>query len=760
MDQNLLEVMYPPRFARAVVSLALAGSDQEVVDLTALHRAAADDDADTGVYQAAADDSDEEDGEKERGLALVKQLSRAEKTTFRDGATLSRKRLLQTLVSSTGAQVLVPRLEPSYEFAGHMHQTTEVPWRHEQVMAIEEMPRLSPTVAACIEVLKNRVLSGGIKFLRGNIELVPSADFAEFTTARLQPFAGQCIVALLQIGIVPIVYELDPVTGQRWPYVPELGTYSIRVQRVRGASRYRFFWLDEQAFRYSWLRQVVRVPDRYGTVEWVARSSMGPCAADINAAGGGGIEDPTVEILHNLGSDLAYDGSITSKCASLLRLVRSSAISERNRAIADTLASLPPVATEYNHSAEAAQTRNLANGYYVGSMMPADHTQLAGEVLTANSINDHNYTRSVGAQQALAARLRHIEDATGRNVSAEFGIPREIYSSDAGGTTVVQPSACVLDGTPAPYANQYHISASRQLVQLPQARIAGDYVALADQRDTQICRVFGVPKTLIDGDSVRATSEVTSQRFNEEVESLRGTVGHILTHVYNTMSLAEDTERLVGAVEKRKRETLERDGTFQHALLSEDEFFVAEAIRRVKVTFTKPRTETSEQLKELYGFGAIDQEALCKELLRNAGFDTEQSCAIKKKLPDDARMFMVPELAAYVQHKAQLEQAEQQNELANKQLKAQEKQQKAAAAAGGGAAGEKTGGGEGSGGGGGESGGGMPAMDKPKEGSVRQIAVKEYTRTVQVKDTKEASTAEKSKRKEAPASETPKGKKR
>ncbi len=692
MNVEILRVLYPPRFSRAILRAGARGVDRQIVDLTALGRDALEF-QESGLYLAAADDSEsstsdgsdnsgsdddesEEMVEEATSVALVKRLSRVEAAHLNDGTLASRKTLLKTLVENSGARELKPLFEPSYDFAGHMHQTTEVVWRQEQVMAIEEIQRQSPTVAACIETLRNQVMRDGIKFLRGNVELVPSADFAEFKQSRFEPFAAQCLLALLQIGIVPIVYEWDPVTGQRWPYVPALGTYSIRMYRVRGATRYRFFWIDEQAYRYSWHRQAVRVPDRRGAVEWVPRSSMGACG---ELGDGGGIEDPTVEILHNLGHDLAADGSINSKCASALGIVRESAYAARNRTIADTLSAMPPIATEYNHAAEAQQARNLQQGYYVGSLSAPADTQLAGDLLTAGGLGDSTYVRDVGAQQALAASLRNIEAQSGRDVSNEFGIPRASYTADIGGTSAVQPSARVLGQVPAPYSSQYHVTASRQLVPLPQARMAGDYVAYIEQQDRRICALFGVPKTIIDGDAIKAGTDLATQRLGQEVAALRRLISDILTHVYNTLFLAADTDRLASVVDNRKRALQISDSaSLQHALLTEEEFFVAEAIRRVKVTFAKPPAETTEQLKELFGFGALDQEGLCKELLRNAGFEAEQSCAIKRKLPEEARLFMVPELAAYAQHKAQKQQAEEAASLARETA--------AAAAAGGGGA--------------------------------------------------------------------------
>jgi hypothetical protein len=126
----------------------------------------------------------------------------------------------------------------------------------------------------------------------------------------------------------------------------------------------------------------------------------------------------------------------------------------------------------------------------------------------------------------------------------------------------------------------------------------------------------------------------------------------------------------VGALQ-RTRFSEEANGD-QFALVTEDDLYVGEAIRRVRVTFEKPTSENLEEVERLFAYGGIDQKTLCAEIARRNGFDPSQMCTNEKEMSMEERKFLIPELAAYAQFKQQADLAEQQMSM-EKDKFAQEK---------------------------------------------------------------------------------------
>jgi len=693
-----LRALYPERFA--AVRLYEDGEQESKtfwIDEQAEREGRRGDDdsddeesADEGVVLCAARPK-----EPERALSAESRKLRAAAIGGSDGSgrVAARRSELRRLISNVNARVLHSRyaqqqseaMRRQNEEPEYLHHTHQVTWWRAQVVAVERITTASPMLAACMRLLKEHVLRDGIKFMRENSELVPSADFQEYVVNRLQPFVHQALDALLQIGIIPVIYELDPHTGQRWPYVPALGTYMIRMYRVRGATRYRFYWTDEYSYANSWQRQVVRTRDHQQIVQWTARHKCGPFNAQYDEQTGG-IEDTTVEILHNLGYDLASDGSLTSKCATALNVVVQRMRSQSSRMTAEALQAAPPVATEYNHQAEAQQSKNLQQGYFVsasnGPTAELDATELA----------NRSYVRDRSQQADFAALLRQYENMSGRDAASEFGVPRDQYNEDLGGTAVVQGDATAADGTQAQWANQYHVTQSRRLVTLPGAHTQTDHVALLDHLDDQICSVMGVPRTYVQGIALRAGTDLVTDRLEHEVTALRRIMSDVLTRIYNELFLTEDAARLSRSIERRAQRQESKQGMLRRlskragtsaspvsALVDERDLFVSEAIRRVRVTFSKAPARDMQELLTMYGLGAIDRRTLCGEFARRNGFDPSQMCTDDKKggeLPLEARRHLIPQLADYHKFKLAREQAQAQQKQAEQQLSAQKEQNK------------------------------------------------------------------------------------
>lgn len=566
------------------------------------------------------------------------------------------------------------------------HLTPERPWDTMQVELVEKVASNVAPIAASMSTLKNLVMKDGLKFMRSNIELVPSVEFDDYVKRRLEPFALQVIDALMLTGIVPIAYEMDPETGQRWPYVPALGTYVIKYHTVRGARRYRFYWADKHTRNLHWERQRTNQFDATDVLLWRGRShAHNGMSADMTHAGG--VYDPDVELVHHLSHDLTSDGRLRSKVAALLETARARIAEQESRAVAVSNMATPLLCTQYNHASEQAQSRAMQGGYYTSAAVDPQSVEAQ-----AAEIENATYVRDAAQRQVFAGMLRHFEALSGRSAANEFGVREDEYRADMGGTAVVQRARNAA-GELAAHSNQYHVSSARTLANGPQARHATDYVTVLQNMDLEIFTVFGLPSDYMLGHtSARAGTDVVRRRLQSELESLKTRVSDILTHVYNALFLHEDIRLYMDSPERQQRmqrrqfgigttTTLAPGASSEDALLDEQDLFVAEALRRVRVTFGKEETADLNILWKAFAMGAIDQQAVCSELARQGHFDATQLCADEKPIPEEMRLMLIPEFADYIkmknQEKQQDKQMKAQKEQQKEQMKAQKEQQTA-----------------------------------------------------------------------------------
>lgn len=707
---SLLRARFPERFVAAVfIAPGPAGPKGDVygVDLGALHDAGDLDELSSGgepVNYSTSDtasrkngtsrgvvggESGEEGGGVYRASVNSSQMELVERLVRSEDGQLSnnRRALLLALKRAVGAKNLTAQLDEGRGGAmhrGYMSRTSPVMWSPHMVRAVELLETVSPIVQSCVSVIKQLVLSDGIKFQRCNAELLPSPEFQEFVDTHLQSFAYQCIESILRIGVVPICYRYDPSTGQRIPYVPRIGTYAIRVEYVRGAPFYRFLWVDRVAF-YE------RRCDQQSTA---AAAAATPTSFDMPGAAtslsqtawsAGGVEDPSVEILHNFGYEITDTGRLTSKYVSVLKLVSDEMRTVKTRQVADALRAAPPIATEYAGPAgDAATARILQRGAFVSTVA----TIGTADDLGAGTI----YGRTDQEQAQYADLLCLYEQATGMDMSAHFEIPRDVYCADeVGGRFVRQSGMTTQLGAPAQSSSQYHVAANRRLAALPQAQAATDTIDMLRYIDTKICAVFGVPLSYANGDPRRVGDDIVPPRLSHDIDWMRKTVAGILTHTCNRLYLADDVERVMAVADRRRARNRTSGGggggggpeerELPYALLTESELYAAESVRRVHISFASSITDDPDQLSRLFGLGAITQAYFSARLARRNGIDPSQMCPIDGELPPEARRFFLPEYADYARFREQVKENKRAAALAEEQAAAATQDSSASASA-------------------------------------------------------------------------------
>jgi phage baseplate assembly protein gpV len=168
------------------------------------------------------------------------------------------------------------------------------------------------------------------------------------------------------------------------------------------------------------------------------------------------------------------------------------------------------------------------------------------------------------------------------------------------------------------------------------------------------------------------------------VRSLKNTISEVLTHVYNALFLGEDISQYMASEYRRRKLRLgapRRDGersSMPAPLLTEDDLYVVDAIKRVRVTFAKKASETPEELYQMFALGAIDQRVLCAELARRNNFDPSQLCQNEdgEEIPLQMRRFLIPQFADAIKFEFEQKKHKDTLSLQKQQMQAQERQAK------------------------------------------------------------------------------------
>jgi len=591
-----------------------------------------------------------------RAVALrsINEELRRTGRTFRRGEAQKFRELARVLPPANGP-------EPDLQY---IHVSPEITWNCQEAVLIEHIYNRVPMVVSCADTLKGQVLSEGIKFVRENMELLPSREFENYSIKHLHAFAQQILDALFMFGLIPICYEMDPITGQRWPYVPAAGTYAIKRHDVRGAVRYRFYWVSRECYMNAWKREPMKVRDSTG-FRWRGRLQSDYCPGVYDGASGG-VYDPTVEIIHNLGYEVLSSGAISSKIATLIATSYTRLRAQKARMTAESNAAAPTLFTEYDHAGEKAQSSNFQNGYY---------TSAAGHNPDGADIRDMAYQRDAPLKDAFRGMMNHFEAASGQDAAEKFGVEHEEYRDDLAGTKVVNPRAVTADGVQAPFATQYHVSSSRRIVNGPQSHMSGDFCQFMEFLEDEVCNVMGVPRTYINGTSIKASGDLIMNRFSDEVTRLKKIVSDILTHTYRVLFLDEDVTEYMASEFRLARFSVLRDSASaedkSNILLTEEDLYETDLIKRVQVTFAKKPSESIEELFQLYGLGSITKQALSAELARRNNFNAQELVVDDgdEEIPVEMRRMLIPQFAEYI--KLQFAQRQQ-----DAQMKFQEKQMK------------------------------------------------------------------------------------
>ena len=599
MNENTFEMYYPRRF----VAARFFDSSRQKHCIVPLHESGGLlVDSGRVLASASARGKRKRPADDRRALQKFEALSSA-RITGKD---------MERLLRRTKARVLVSPRVFGQRASERMHVSQEVAWRVDQVKMIEYIMSSVPMVGACLDLLKNAVMSDGLKFMKDTLEYVPKREFSDYIVRRWHPFAYDLIDAYFTLGIIPIAYEYDPVSDECWPYVPRSDAYIIKRHTVNGAIRYRFYWNNAQAATNSWQQRHASVAGER-VHEWLGRGGSG---SSWNSQAGE--YDPDVEIHHQFGYEINCHGFVTSKVATLVRMAETRRRVERARVIAEMNGAMPMLVTEYDASVAKKTSPAFKEGSYADAGAPTDFATSRNP----EAVEEAVFKRNEYSQQALAYILRENEAETGRDAADEFGVDHADYRRDGSGVTLTQRDSYSSEGVPLQTSNQYHLAIGRKIAALPTPHASGDFVNVLQYYDSETCSALGVPEDAVRGNiTSRAGTEVIDTRLNSTVRALKSMLSKVLTHVNNVIFFDEDIADYINHDYERRRATGDpRQGP------TPDNLRVGNELRNLKVGFAKKMSETPDELFQLWALKAISWKTLCCELARRNGFEEAQAC--------------------------------------------------------------------------------------------------------------------------------------
>lgn len=488
--------------------------------------------------------------------------------------------------------------------------TPEVPVRREQ-MAGAWGGLSDPYVRQCTNEVMKRLFSGqGIVVYHGDEPRPASAAFRTVLARDFVPFVRDAMQCILAFGLVPIAFKRVHGGGMGEydlvPYVPKFGTYVLSTFSEAGQQRFRFYWAGA-----------------LGGECFAAASETGP----FWMTGGGGPygeRDEAVVVAHDFGFEPNVDGSLTSNLH-ILRPVLAFIAELRQLALtAERIASNPPIVTAYNPAIEDRAEDKFQENFYVGN---PDRCLNRAEAV---------YQRTAQQQQLFQQQMEQWEACTGMDAQAEFGaVARK--KRGAGEMEGPVPPAWGRDwrGCEMPWARQYYLDATRQLVQQQLPRTRTDLEALSNQAMELVCGVLNVPRGLLASDShVQAGVEAVAEAMHRTVNQWADMLSALLTAIYNhTFGIADLRDELRVRAESRRRSPLDRAAQ----LLTEEDLFEAEAKTRVRLGFDLPPVTTPERLDALYNREIITWKTYAGAQLRLHGFGRDQLAHTSDPLTKEER---------------------------------------------------------------------------------------------------------------------------
>lgn len=447
-------------------------------------------------------------------------------------------------------------------------------------------------VRQCYNEITKRLFSGvGIVVFQGNQPRPVSDAFRTLLQKDFMAFARDAMQAIFAFGVVPVAFR--PGIGGAGlgvdgmvPYVPAFGSYTITTWSVDGLQQYKFY------------------------------QGSGGCDVVCGGTTSTGQADPSVVVAHNFGFDPNLDGTLTSNAHCIVEQLAFVDELMKLALTAERIATNPPIFTAYNpHIDDRAEARHKENFFAGDASACADRAEAV-------------YQRDAEQQAAFRANAKIWERVNGISRLEAFGTECLPLRGENEPTGALVPAwGRDWRGAEMPWAREYNLGVTRQLVQQQLPRPRTDLGDLTSQAMDIVCGVMNVPRGLLASDThVRAGVEAVSEAMHRTVNRWADVLSHLLTAVYNHTYGRQDLhDELLVRMHARRR----LSPTTQRAdqLITERDLFEVEAKTRVRLAFDLPPSTTPERLDAMYNRGILSWQTYATSQLRLNNFARDELAA-------------------------------------------------------------------------------------------------------------------------------------
>lgn len=475
----------------------------------------------------------------------------------------------------------------------------------------------------------------GFEFTRADDDLLPQTPMKPYVQRVLMQLQKDALQAIAAIGVVPICFLKDQVTGLIEPYVPAPKTYTIRVASFRGRTIYQLQWV---------------YPDMQLALQRQRRPGKGNSPHDRLAASTTlrshvtGAPDLSAIVLADFGYNPDVDTRLCSPAHSFLEAVNLHSDLRQCAITAEKINANPPLARQRDDNDDSTNHPELRNTEYVGSGVVNQHGQQAADRVS------RQYVRDAEQQAVYQSQEREIAHGLGAVAGTlpGVGVPTTVVEShryDARSGTDAH-------GNAMPWANDIILAPGWKPASyhLPQPR--HDLTAVLTYLDDRVFLNMLIPRTVLEANSrISADAEVAKSGMDVVTTIWGRLLSRVLTFAYDATFMWDDMVDAYKQIVKRKQ--IDKQQTSSNDILnlrvSQAELTdILNQVSTVIVGFTEPKKATSQELRFAHARGELNWDTYTAAQAQQLGIPISQMAAADPYPAEARRIVGNPEYAEYL----------------------------------------------------------------------------------------------------------------
>lgn len=488
---------------------------------------------------------------------------------------------------------------------------------------------------ACLQRINAELTQSGLRFARQDGEIIPTERMHAWTENVLLPLQQEALRAICAIGVVPIAFEKDPVSGFNLPYVPAPNTYTIGVAEIRGRLFFMLYWVSRNAFSRLRVEQnASKYGSRTGRERLVVSGNEGNNVI--------GQPDASVTILHGFNHDPGVDGTIRSVVAAFLDSVLVANEFKRNARIAEHINANPPVVRQHSNKDQFPIKESQRISESVGEGVVDTVTEGAARRANSQFFRTNEQIAAYNAQEREANE--NLASLLGKPINDDKPMCAAIARNPHG------YDATDAKGNTMPWVNELVIPEQWTTTSIAQPRPRSDLVALLDNLTTDVFMAFLIPRQALDA-SARLVADATTAKETTEIAVAvwKRALSSVLTFAHDASYLNYDITEMAQEIVRKNRQQRENPDDDSPPFTEDQINDLIQKIGYVRITYRSKPTTSNEMLERLYARGILEWEDYTHYTAQLNGLDPDRVAETDKLTLEASRMVGMPEYGSYVQ---------------------------------------------------------------------------------------------------------------